>query len=73
MKSNNKKERFLKVYVNLPLAIRSEIVYVTKDLAISRGISPEQPMSWNACWIEVKNDTEISKEILDSLDRLKII
>lgn len=58
------KERFLKIYANLPLALRNDIVIVLKG---------HGPLTWNAAFIEVANDTELSKIILEKLSNLKII
>lgn len=58
-----KRRRFLKVYNNLPLGIREEVIYVLD----------EKPMSWNAVYIEVSAKTEIGEKILEKLSELKII
>jgi len=64
------KERFLKVYANLPLALRSDIIYVLDKYD---GLQGKQAMTWNACWLEINNNTEISKKILKGLDELDFI
>lgn len=61
---SNKKEKFLKIYANLPLGLREEIVVVLDD---------GKTLSWNAAFIEINNDTPISKIILKKLERLEII
>lgn len=58
------KEKFLKVYANLPIQAREEIIYVTNQ---------KGPLTWNAAYIEVINDTPLSKLILPSLEKLNII
>jgi len=58
-----KREKFLKVYYNLPLKIREEVILDLDD----------KPISWNVAYIEVKNRTEISELILQKLAELKII
>ncbi|MBU4421630.1 hypothetical protein L6259_03035 [Candidatus Parcubacteria bacterium] len=63
MKSD-KKEKFLKIYANLPLGLRDEIVVVLDD---------GKTLSWNAAFIEINNDTSVSKIILEKLERLEII
>lgn len=60
----NKKERFLKVYADLPVNLRNEIIYVLPD---------KRPLTWNAAFIEVDNDTDLGKQILDKLDEMGII
>jgi hypothetical protein len=57
------KERFLKVYANLPLGVREEIVLVIY----------EKPITWNAAYLEVNNDTKNSQVILKKLEELKIL
>ncbi len=58
------KERFLKVYSNLPLNLRDEIVLVLPG----RG-----PVTWNVAYLEINNDTQLGKEILEKLVELKIV
>lgn len=59
-----KKERFLKAYANLPVGLRNEIIYVLPD---------NSPLTWNAAFIEVDNDTDLGKQILTKLDELGFI
>lgn len=59
----DRKTVFLKKYSNLPLALRDEIIVIVDD----------QPLTWNAAYLEVKNDTDKSKEILDKLFELEIL
>ncbi|MFH1704955.1 MAG: hypothetical protein ABII13_00835 [Patescibacteria group bacterium] len=59
------KQRFLKVYSTLPLGVRKEIVAVLD--------SPTGPVSWEAAYIEVENDTPTSAVILEKLDQLQVI
>lgn len=58
-----KRRKFLKVYNNLPLGIREEVIYVLDN----------KPMTWNAVFIEVNAKTEIGEKILEKLSELKII
>lgn len=60
------KERFLKIYANLPSQAREEIIYITED-------ENKRPYTWNAAYIEVTNSTSLSKLILSSLEKLSII
>jgi hypothetical protein len=61
--NENQKERFLKVYYNLPLKIREEVILDLED----------KPISWNVAYVEIKNGTETGKIILEKLTELKII
>ncbi|MFA5715068.1 MAG: hypothetical protein WC998_04985 [Candidatus Paceibacterota bacterium] len=57
------REKFLNAYANLPLTVRNEIVVVLG----------EEPMTWNAVFLEVSQDSEKGKIILSKLKELKII
>ena len=57
------RERFLKIYADIPLNIRKEIVLVLG----------KEPITWNVAYVEVLNNTEKSKGILKLLEELKII
>lgn len=58
------KERFLKIYANLPINIRQEIIYVVPN---------KGPITWNVAYLEIKNDTPLGNEISKKLEELKII
>lgn len=58
------KDRFLKIYANLPINLREEIILVLPD---------KGPITWNIVYLEVKHDTELGEEILKKLDELGII
>lgn len=59
-----KKEKFLKIYANLPINLRNEIILV---------LDKEGPITWNAAYIEINNDTKLSEIIFKKLLQLKII
>ena len=58
------KERFFKVYANLPINLRREIVLVLPE---------KGPITWNVAYLEINNDTSLGEEILQKLIDLKII
>lgn len=60
----HKKHKFNKIYANIPLGLRDEIVVVLKN---------NEPLSWNAAKIEIDNDTDKVDEILDKLNRLGLL
>ncbi len=60
---NDRKQKFLKTYANLPLGVRKEIVVVLDD----------KPMSWDVVFIEVSNNTKLSSIILGKLEKLGFI
>ncbi|MDP4039401.1 MAG: hypothetical protein Q8P57_02375 [Candidatus Pacearchaeota archaeon] len=57
------KEIFLKIYANIPLNLRKEIILVLEN----------EPISWNVAFVEVKNNTDKSEIILKELNKLEII
>ena len=62
------KEKFLKVYANIPLSLREGIILVFEDKD-----KIKKPLTWNAIYVEVKTDSESSKKMLNDLAELKII
>jgi len=58
------KEKFLKIYDNLPLGVRDDIILVLPDSG---------PITWNAAYLEINNNTETGKVILEKLSSLQII
>ncbi|MDZ4227837.1 MAG: hypothetical protein U1E54_01185 [Candidatus Levybacteria bacterium] len=59
----NLQTKFLQIYANLPLNQRQGVVAVIDN----------EPLSWNAVKLEVDQDTEKGKQILELLVRLGII
>ncbi len=59
----DKRSQFLKVYANLPLGSRQEIIVVIGG----------EPLTWQAAELEIEQDTPKGKEILDILTNLKIL
>ncbi|MBI2575340.1 hypothetical protein HYV82_05645 [Candidatus Woesearchaeota archaeon] len=57
------RDDFLKAYANLPLSIRKEAILVMDD----------EPMTWNAVYVEVFSNTERGAKLLEKLAELKII
>ena len=57
------KEQFLKIYANLPMGVRQEIVLVLDG----------RPITWDVVYNEVVSDTPLSKTILEKLENLKFI
>jgi hypothetical protein len=57
------KERFYKVYNNLPLNLRDEVVLVIQN----------EPVTWKVARLEVDQDTELSRTILEKLAALGVI
>lgn len=59
----SKKEKFYKVYSNLPLNLRDEVVLVID----------EEPITWKVAKLEIDNNTKLGAIILDKLEALNII
>ncbi|MCR4277730.1 MAG: hypothetical protein NUV80_00030 [Candidatus Berkelbacteria bacterium] len=57
------KERFYKTYDNLPLNIREEVVITVNG----------EPITWRIAKLEIDQDTDTGKEILNKLVALDII
>ncbi|MEK7543675.1 MAG: hypothetical protein AAB557_02310 [Patescibacteria group bacterium] len=57
------KERFYKVYNNLPLNLREEVIVVLSN----------EPITWKVAKLEVDQDTELSRIILEKLDGLGML
>lgn len=57
------KAKFLKVYANLPLGVREEVVIVIDG----------EPLSWKAAQLEVEQNTKKGTEILEQLNKLQIL
>lgn len=57
------KEKFFKVYANLPLNLREEIILVIDD----------EPITWRVAYLEISEDTPLGKRILEKLEALEII
>ncbi len=55
---------FLRAYANLPLNTRREIIVV---------LDPEGPVTWEAAYFEIKNDTPKGDVILRKLSETKIL
>lgn len=58
------KDRFIKIYSNLPINLRNEVILVLPD---------NGPITWNVAFLEVQNETELGKIIIKKLIELKII
>ena len=57
------KAKFLKVYSNLPLGVRGEIIVIIDN----------EPLSWKAAKLEIELDTQKGKTILEQLRKLQIL
>ena len=59
----DKKQKFYKVYSNLPLNFREEVIVVIHN----------EPITWHVARLEIDGETKLGEEILNKLEKLKII
>ena len=57
------KEKFLKVYANLPPPEREQVIAIVDD----------KTYSWNVAHNEISNDTELGKKILKKIETLGLL
>ena len=57
------KAKFLKLYANVPLPLREEIIAVVD----------KKPVSWNVSYIEIKADSKNAEIILGSLKKIGVV
>lgn len=58
------REQFLKMYANLPIKLREEVILV---------LDKKGPITWNVAYFEVENKTKLGDIILKKLKRMEII
>ncbi len=56
-------EAFFKLYSNLPMNLRGEVILVIDD----------QPITWKVAYNEVSNKTDLGKKIFNKLVDLNIL
>ena len=54
---------FQKIYANLPLNARQEIVVIIDD----------EPLTWNSAKVEIDNNTQKGEEILEKLSSMGLL
>jgi hypothetical protein len=57
------RDRFLKVYDNIPLKLRDQVCVVFDG----------KPLTWNVVYLEVKNKTKDMEKILEKMGTLGLI
>lgn len=58
------KEKFFRVYANLPLNLRNDVVLVLPD---------KGPITWNVAYLEISQETDLGNIIVSKLIELDII
>jgi len=66
-----KKQRFLEVYKNLPLVERKNTILLLED-KIKDKIE-KKPISWDIAFLEIEQETKIGENFLDKLIKLNLI
>jgi len=64
LKNLSSREKFLKIYADLPVGVRSEIIATLPGTG---------PLTWNSAYIEISQNTPLSGPILRELDEMEII
>jgi hypothetical protein len=57
------KDKFIKVFSNLPIDVRKEIILVIDD----------QPITWNVAYNEIINETSLGERIIQKLEEMELI
>ncbi len=60
---DDKREKFLKIYSQLPESLIDQIIVVVD----------KKPYSWKAIYFEIRNNTSVSEKILNTLNSMKLI
>ena len=58
------KDQFFKVYSNLPINLRQEIILLLPEVG---------PITWQVSYLEISHDTKLGQTILEKLTELKFI
>ncbi len=59
----DKREKFLKVYANIPEGLREDIIVIVD----------EKTYNWNTSYFEIKENTTLGAKILKALEELGIL
>lgn len=59
-----KREKFMRIFANVPEKIRGEDVIAVVD---------DKPFTWNTAMIEVKNDSKLGRKMLKMLEKMGIV
>ena len=63
MVEEEKRAKFLKIYANVPDGLREDILVVVDN----------KTYTWNTSYIEIRNNTELGKKILKTLENIGVI
>lgn len=57
------KAKFLKMFANVPIPLRNEIIVLIDD----------KPLSWNVAYAEIKHESKNAKLILEHLKEIELL
>ena len=63
----------MRIYANLPLPIRDQVVLVLNKKLTATDEDIKMPISWNVAYLEVSQKTELSAHILEEMAGLELI
>jgi len=66
------REKFLKVYANIPLSLREDVALVIKENVGPQTDVPKA-LSWDVIYIEVRANSSRATELLEKLSQLDLI
>ncbi len=67
------KERFLRTYANIPLALRDDIILQLEQTLKTTGTVMKDSVTWRVAYIEIANESESGNVILEQLAALGLI
>ena len=59
----DKREKFLKVYANVPEGLRSDIIVIVNG----------KTYNWNTSYFEIRENTKLGEKILKALEQLGVL
>ncbi len=60
----SKKDKFIRIFANIPEKVRSQDIIAVVD---------DKPFTWSNAMIEIKNDTELGRKIIEMLERVGVL
>ncbi len=67
------RERFLKAYANIPMQLRDDIILLLDQKLKTVNANIKVPLTWNVAYLEVQQNTDLSKKILEEISSLDLI
>ena len=67
------REKFLRAYSKIPIQLRNDTILLLEQKLNHVESKIKTPITWNLAYIEIKQNTELSKKILEELADLDLI